>query len=400
MERGENQMTNQLYYSSPYTSSWSTKIVKTLHKEGKEYVVLEETAFYPEGGGQPADSGTINGINVLDVQKEDDGTILHQVEHELIGQNAECTVDWVKRYDHMQQHTGQHLLSAVLHEWKNIATVSFHLGTDYTTIDIDIEELTETDFLEIEALCSKYIFANKEIKTYFVSEQEAAALPLRKLPTVKGKLRIVEINEMDYSACAGTHVAHTGELGLIKLVKTEKHRGQTRLFFLCGHRAIKDYQLSQTILTNISDKFRTNKDLLADRIEKLEKEKKSLHTELEAVKQENAAFLVEKLTSNNDSTVISASFTDKPLKDLQLLAKTFIKEHDYIVILASESERKVLIQQNGSHSLSCGAVLKEILAEINGKGGGNNMQAQATFDSNQDLQRAMDDLINRINQTL
>ncbi|MGG4469836.1 alanine--tRNA ligase-related protein [Paenibacillus alvei] len=389
-------MTNQLYYSSPYMSSWTTNIVKTLHKDGKEYVVLAETAFYPEGGGQPSDTGTINGITVLDVQKEDDGTILHLVEQEITGQTAECIVDWEKRYDHMQQHTGQHLLSAVLHEWKDIATVSFHLGTDYTTIDIDIEELTASDLLEIEALCSKYIFANKEIKTYFVTEAEAAALPLRKLPSVTGKLRIVEIDQIDYSACAGTHVARTGELGFIKLLKTEKHRNQTRLFFLCGHRAMKDYQVSQTILTALSDKFRTNKEMLADRIDKLEKEKKILNSELEASKLENAAFLAEKLTSNTDSIVISASFAHKPLKDLQLLAKTIIKEKDYIAILASESDKKLLIQHNGSQSISCGALLKELLAEINGKGGGNNTQAQATFDSEQDLKKAMDSLISSI----
>ena len=393
-------MANQLFYTSPYTSSWTTNVIKTIHNNDKEYVLLENTGFYPEGGGQPADTGTINGVKVLDVQKQEDGTILHQVEQQIVGQIAECRLDWEKRYDHMQQHTGQHLLSAVLHEWKNIPTVSFHLGNDYTTIDIEIEKLTQTDLLEIEALCSKYIFANKEIKTYFVSKDEASSIPLRKLPSVTGNLRIVEIDQFDYSACAGTHVSHTGELGLIKLIKTENHRGQTRLFFLCGHRAIKDYQSSQIILNGLSDKFRTNKDMLADRIDKLEKEKKFVNNELEALKQENANFLAERLTSSTDSPVISATFEDKSLKDLQLLAKTIMKDNSYTIVFASALDKKILIQHNGSPSFSCGALMKEILAGTNGKGGGNNTQAQATFDASADFDQANQKIVVQVEQIL
>lgn len=379
-------MTIKLYYQNSYIKEWNTKIKKILKKDKKIFVELFETAFYPEGGGQPSDKGRINNVKVLDVQLID-GAILHEIEYPLEEEvkDVKCELDWNRRMDHMQQHTGQHLLSAVIHDKFQAQTVSFHLGKEYTTIDVDIEEFTSNDLIVLESVCNEFIINNKEIKTYFVSEENLADIPLRKIPTVKGNFRIVEIEDIDYSACAGTHVTKTGELGIIKLTKTEKHKGKTRLFFLCGKRALTDYQQSHHILSKLSEHFRTNKFQLIEKVEKLKQEKKELLKVMEELKQENTEYQVNEILNNQNSALIHHIFEEKSFKDIQLIAKSIITENDVIILFESRIEQKLLLRHNGTFPFSCGLMFKDQLALYNGKGGGNETQAQASFQTYDDL---------------
>jgi len=377
-------MSTKLYYSNPYETKWTTDIEKIIEEENRTFVILKETAFYPEGGGQPADTGTINGIRVIDAQIKDD-QIYHLVENKPEKQTVECVIDWNRRFDHMQQHTAQHLLSAVLEELYNIPTVSFHLGKEYTTIDVDTTDLTKEQIETIETACNTYIMKNLEIKTYLTNHEEVNKFPLRKLPEVTGDIRIVEIEGIDYSACAGTHVQRTGELSLFKIMKTEKHRGQIRVFFLSGWRSLYDYQTSQTILDHLSSHFKTNKQQLEDRINKLEVEKKALNREVEVLKSENTAFLGEQILADQNEKIIFLQFEEKNMKDLSTLAKYIIQQSSYIILLSSQLDKKVLLQHNGDYSLHCGKLLKETIKDFEGKGGGNELLAQATFPSIQQL---------------
>jgi alanyl-tRNA synthetase len=388
-------MSIKLYYTKPYETKWSTDIEDIIERDNQIFVILKETAFYPEGGGQPSDTGTIDGIPVLDVQIKDN-QIYHLVEKKPDSKLVECELNWNRRFDHMQQHTAQHLLSAVLDELYQIPTVSFHLGKDYTTIDVDISELTTEQIEKIEHICNTYIIRNLEIKTYFTTHEEVSKYPLRKLPKVTGDIRIVEIDEIDYSACAGTHVQRTGELSNFKIIKTEKHRGQMRVFFLSGWRAIYDYQSSQLILDELSNHFKTNKQQLQDRISKLELEKKAVNRELETFKAENTAFHAEQILSNHNEKVISLPFEEKTMKDLSTLAKYVLQKSSHIILFSSEIDKKVLLQHNGEYSLHCGKLLRETIQEFEGKGGGNEVLAQATFPSIQQLQACM----SKIKETL
>ncbi|PKG21653.1 alanyl-tRNA editing protein [Niallia nealsonii] len=388
-------MSEKIYYHSPYQTQWFTSINDIWEENNSFYVVLEQTAFYPEGGGQPADTGIINGIGVQDVQIVE-GRIVHQLAEKPIEKQVDCAIDWNVRFDHMQQHTGQHLLSAALHELYSIPTVSFHLGKEYTTIDVEAANLDKNQLAEIENLCNTYIQQSKAIKTYFVTNEEAEKIPLRKLPTVTGPIRIVEIEGIDYSACAGTHVATTGELGVLKVVKAEKHRGQTRLFFLVGKRALADYQISQQILDSLSSFINTNKHSLKDRMEKQETENKLLLKEIERLKEENSHYLVESVLSQQNSLLIKKDFADKTLKDLQYLAKAILHKKSCIVLLYTYSENKLLLQYNGKFALHCGNLFKEKIATFHGKGGGNETQAQGTFSSQKDLNSFVDFLIDTI----
>ncbi|MFT8322178.1 MAG: DHHA1 domain-containing protein [Bacillus sp. (in: firmicutes)] len=389
-------MSEKIYYNSPYTKKWSTKITELWEDEEKIYVTLEKTNFYPEGGGQPCDKGTIEGIKVIDVQLIQT-KVVHQLEKPPSKTEVDCIIDWQVRFDHMQQHTGQHLLSAVLYDLYAIPTTSFHLGKDHTTIDLKIEDLHKHQLVEMEQKCNALINENKKISTYFVTNKELKNIPLRKLPSVSEPIRIVEMEEIDFSACAGTHVKSTGELGLLKLIKTEKHRGQIRLFFLVGNRAMKDYQLSQQILDQLSDLFQTNKQLLMDRIQKQEEEKKQLTKEMDKLKAENSKFLLDSIMSNQNSPLIRKSFTNKPLKDLQQTAKEIVKEQKYIVLFSSTLERKALLMHSGNYNFSCGDCFKQFLQAFNGKGGGNKTQAQAIFSSQEDLNDFLEKVQTEIN---
>ncbi|WP_400247887.1 DHHA1 domain-containing protein [Niallia sp. JL1B1071] len=378
-------MSTKLYYSTPYETKWSTNIEDIIETDNKIYVTLQETAFYPEGGGQPADTGTIDGIDVLDVQIKGN-KIYHRVERKPKSKHVECELNWNRRFDHMQQHTAQHLISAVLEEQYSIPTVSFHLGKDYTTIDVDTSELTTEQIDKIEHICNTYIMTNLEIKTYFTTHEEVNKFPLRKLPKVTGAIRIVEIDGIDFSACAGTHVQRTGELSSFKIIKTEKHRGQTRVFFLSGWRAIYDYQTSQSILDGLSNHFKTNKQQLHDRINKLELEKKAVNRELESLKAENNAFHAEQILADHNEKIIFLQFEEKTMKDLSTLAKYLLQKSSHIILFSSEIDKKLLLQHNGDYSLHCGKLLRETIQEFEGKGGGNEVLAQATFPSIQQLQ--------------
>ncbi|WP_303984812.1 alanyl-tRNA editing protein [Niallia circulans] len=393
-------MSTKLFYSTPYETKWTTTIKEVIETKNQIYVLLKETAFYPEGGGQPADTGFIDGIRVVDVQMKDN-QIYHLMERKPENKLVSCELDWDRRYDHMQQHTAQHMLSAFLEELYQIPTVSFHLGKEYTTIDIDTADLTKEQMTQLEKSCNSYIMKNLEIKTHITTYEQVSKFPLRKLPKVTGDIRIVEIDNWDFSACAGTHVGRTGELGVFKILKTEKHRGQTRIFFLSGWRAIRDYQTAQSILDNLGTFFKTNKLQLVDRVNKVELEKKALTKELETLKRENIAFLAEQILSTHTEKVIFLSFADKTIKDLSILAKYLLqKQSSSIILLSSEIDKKILIQQNGDYPLHCGKFLKETIQGYEGKGGGSVLQAQGTFSSVLQLNACLKELRQRLDESI
>ncbi|RUT29624.1 alanyl-tRNA editing protein [Paenibacillus zeisoli] len=373
-------MTKKLYYDSAYTTEWQTGISQVLEREDGLYITLEETAYYPHGGGQPCDLGWINEIPVLDVILEGNA-VLHKLERQPEGERVSCRVDWKRRFDHMKHHSGQHLLSAVCLNLLDALTVSFHLGDDYATIDIDKLDLTNEQLTAIECEANRLIYLNRSIDSYFVTNEEAAHLPLVKQPKVTENIRIVEIAGVEYNACGGTHVTSTGEIGIIKLLKSEKQKGNTRIYFKCGYRALEEFNASMQILASLSTKFNTGRDEILDRLEKWEHEHKQLQLELAAVKAENDSYFAQKLLSGAEGSLIMHVFENKPMKDMQTLAVKLSEGGGRYVLLASEQEHKVVLAQNGNQELSCGAYFKENLGTYHGKGGGSDKLAQAGFPS-------------------
>ncbi|MET1171754.1 alanyl-tRNA editing protein [Paenibacillus amylolyticus] len=377
-------MTQKIYYDSAYTREWHTTITDRVDKEDGVYVTLAETAFYPHGGGQPCDLGQIGGIAVLDVNIED-GDVWHKLERTPEETEVHCEIDWERRFDHMQQHTGQHLLSANTLKLTEAMTLSFHLGTEYDTIDVAAAELGANQLTAIEQEVNRQIYRNARINTSWVTAEEAAQLPLVKQPTVTEDIRIVEIEGVEYNACGGTHVSATGEIGIIKLLKTEKVKGGTRIYFKCGTRALNEFTATQNVLNSIMVKLKTSKDELLERIEKMELEQKQLQTELNAVKTTNDAYYAEELLAARQGLVIAQVFEDKSLKDMQSLATKLTADHEGLVLFVSISEAKVVLAQNGQPpEWACGPFFKGNLGAYQGKGGGSEKMAQAGFASSED----------------
>ncbi|WIM38306.1 DHHA1 domain-containing protein [Paenibacillus sp. PK4536] len=373
-----------LYYNDSFLREWTTTIVERKEQDEQYFVRLAETAFYPHGGGQPCDTGVINDIAVLDVVKEEE-VIWHQVERLPIEDQADCQLNWERRFDHMQHHTGQHLLSATALQLFDAPTLSFHLGQDMVTIDIDRSSFSDAEMTTLEQAVNQRIYNNLAIKSYFVNAEQLAQLPIVKMPKVTEHIRIVEIEGVEYNACGGTHVAQTGQISIIKLFKAEKQKGSIRLYFKCGARALQDYNNSLDILNTLAVKFNTGRKDILERFGKWEEDQQQLKTELEQLRKANDIHEAKQLSSQIQNQQLTHMFEHKTLPDLQRIAANLMAEQPLIVLLATSSEYKVFLAQNGHPQLECGAFFKEHLSTFNGKGGGSDLSAQATFTSEADL---------------
>ncbi len=230
-------------YDDAYTTRFDARIAGHGEHRGRPAVTLETTYFYPESGGQEADRGTIGAARVIDVQVDDHGIVWHVLEGErpAVGDTASAAIDWTRRFDHMQQHTGQHVLSAAFERELGAATVSSHLGEERNTIDIDRGTIDWADVERVERATNTIVWEDREVVRHWVDEEGVKRFRLRKPPQVTGRIRIVEVPEWDVSACGGTHVRRTGEIGIVKIVRWERVRDKVRIEFLCGARAWRDY---------------------------------------------------------------------------------------------------------------------------------------------------------------
>ncbi|PLT35037.1 DHHA1 domain-containing protein [Bacillus sp. V5-8f] len=377
-------MGKKLYYEDAYIREWETTIESVIQQDEVYLVTLAETAFYPEGGGQPSDTGTISGIPVFDVYLDDD-TVFHKLPRRPETDAVECEIDWKRRFDHMQQHSGQHLLSAVCRELYNANTVSFHLGTDSVSIDINNPGLSSEQISHIETQVNQYIFESREIHSYFVTSEEISKLSVVKMPKVTKNIRIVETEGIEYNPCGGTHLSATGSIGSIKILKTEKQKGVTRIFFKCGFRALSHFNDSLEILNTVSSIFNTGHRDVISRVEKLEQDYRQALIEKERLSEENASYLIKDLIQQSISENIFYIFDDKSLKDLQKLATLAAKDKDVLLLFGTLMDNKILLSHNGSVQLHCGNFLKEHLPPFNGKGGGNNKSAQAGFSTKEEM---------------
>ena len=371
-------MKNKLYYEDAYRRNFTTKIIKTGQDEVGEYVVIEETAFYPTGGGQPHDTGTLNGVPVENVE-ETDGEIRHYITGPLEkGTDIQGEIDWDRRFDHMQQHSGQHILSAAFDNMFGHKTVSFHLGKEYLTIDLNIEQLPEEDARKAEEMANQIILENRPIETKWVSENELSEYTLRKALKVTEDIRLVIIPEYDYNGCGGTHPRSTGEVAAIKILDWEKQKKNTRVRFVCGNRVRTQLSQKHKILTELSPLLNASEENMAAAINRILNGTKALEKELEAAKESLLQYEGAELLTRNDGQVAEI-FANRTIQELQKLAK--------IMVALNEGSRVILVAENdGKLQFVCAkgknaeGNMKELASAafpfINGKGGGNETFAQ------------------------
>lgn len=372
-------LTEKLYYTDPNLVEWETEITGAFFDNDKWIITLKETAFYPEGGGQPCDLGTIADIPVDYVYKKDDDEVYHVLREKPQDTRVKCRIDSIRRIENTQHHSGQHLLSATCYDLYGYETISFHLSDQTATIDLNVPTLTEDERRQIEQEVNRRIIQNHPIRTFYIDPVEADKYHLRKVPQGHEKLRIVEIAGIEYNACGGTHVQSTSEIGLLKLLKQEKVRGNTRLYFICGIRLLNDYTNLLTITNDLTKKLTTSADQLVEQVEKLVNENKEQKKKYSLLFAQYSDAIQKDLLDQAKGTLVSRLFSDCTTKEMQIIAAKITKESDKIILLGSLSEGKILLAHNGKSPVHCGQIVKEYIGQYEGKGGGNNKSAQAIF---------------------
>ncbi|EFV74405.1 alanyl-tRNA editing protein [Cytobacillus oceanisediminis] len=376
---------NKLYYEDPYIQTFETELVYQAEDDKEKiYAVLKETAFYPTGGGQPHDEGTLNGVKVLDVE-EAEGEIRHYLERELDPSISSVSgeIDWNRRFDHMQQHAGQHILSAAFEELYGYKTVSFHLGKETLTIDLDISELPVRHAEEAERLANRIILENRPIEARWVSAEEASQFPLRKQLSVREDIRLVMIPEFDYNGCGGTHPSSTGQVAGIKVLDWERQKKKIRVQFICGNRILAQLQSKHEITKNLSQLLNASEEDLPSAASRLIENGKNLEKQLEAAKEALLAYEAKELFIAGNGECTSKVFEGRSIQELQKLARLIASQSENaVVILINETADKLqFVCASGADSGSdMKGLAAELLQKINGKGGGNPQFAQGGGD--------------------
>ncbi|HJV17095.1 MAG TPA: DHHA1 domain-containing protein [Bacillales bacterium] len=378
-------MENKLFYQDAYLQSFSSSIEKQgVDQTGEPYVVFNQTAFYPTGGGQPFDTGWIHNVKVINVE-EVDGEIRHYLEKPLSGTTNEVLgkIDWERRFDHMQQHAGQHILSAAFDQLFQYKTVGFHLGREVLTIDLDTENLSEYDAKKAEDLANQIILENRPIETKWVSEQELEQYDLRKETKVKEDIRLVIIPDFDYNGCGGTHPNSTGEVTAVKILNWEKQKKKIRVEFICGNRVIEQFHEKQKVLLELTKLLSAPEKDMVRAVNRLLEDGKGLEKELEQAKERllqlEAFDLIKEHQMWNDEKMIRMVYQQRTIQELQKLARLITTlEENACVFLASENENRLqLVAARGTAGkVNMKKVMGEILPLLNGKGGGNEAFAQ------------------------
>ena len=290
-------MTDRLYYTDAYRQQCESTVTSCTSAGAHFEVVLAATAFYPTSGGQPHDTGTLGGRRVLDVVDREDAGVVHVVDGPLeVGASVIGAIDWPRRFDHMQQHTGQHVLSAAFDAACQARTESFHLGTTSATIDLH-RVVSPGEVAAAEDEANRVVWQDREVRVRFVSADEAAALPLRKDSARVGTLRLVEVADCDRSACGGTHVQRTGGIGVIAVTGWEKFKGGTRVEFRCGGRALSLLREWREALSATNRALSVAPAELAPAIERLQAENKTLGRSVRTLQEQLAGHVAVELVT-------------------------------------------------------------------------------------------------------
>ena len=377
--------TEKLYYQNPYLRKFEAKILeKTALKDNRYALILDRTAFYPEGGGQPCDLGTLNEVPVLDVRTEN-GQVIHITDGDPGAGDVKGQIDWQRRFDHMQQHTGEHILSGIFLSLYQAENVGFHLSGSTCQIDVTLPTISAEQISIVETAANAAIFDNIPIMARFVENSELSAYKLRKEPGREfSQIRLVSITDCDCCPCGGTHLANTGEAGILKIRSWEKRKNNTRIDFVCGNRALTDYRLKHDIARTISASLSAPVEGILTAFEKNLEKTDSLQHDLlnmrKAYHAELASRLLAESTGTGTFSIISHVFSGYVTTDLQDFAGRITSTAGGICLIASSdtaSDRSAFFFAAAPGApVAMNELLRESLAPFGGKGGGNALQSQ------------------------
>lgn len=376
--------TKKLYDYNAYATEFEASVisceeVKITDKTDEEKVlyevILDQTLFFPEEGGQTPDKGFLGEVEVVDVQIQKD-VIKHFLEEPLeIGSKIKGTIDWQHRFFNMQQHSGEHLFSGLAHRKYGLKNVGFHLSNQIVTMDFD-KPLTEEQLKEMEWTINEAIVANVEIKTGYPSKEELAQLEYRSKIEIDGDIRIVEIPGYDICACCAPHVHRTGEIGVFKIQSVQNYKGGMRISFLCGFRALEEYRKKSEIISELSGMLTTNQDNVVEHVNKLKNQVQSLKTQLSNAKQTLMESRIVEIPAEQKNVLLFEKDIDTPV--MRNVVNKLVESHAGICGVFVGSEEDGYNYIIGSKSIDCREIATKLREELNARGGGKAPMIQGS----------------------
>jgi alanyl-tRNA synthetase len=406
-------MTEHLYYHDSVLCEFDAEVLeRTATSDSRPAVILDQTAFYPTSGGQAFDTGWIlpsdggERLRVAEVIEGENGQILHVLQDAgpiEKGSQIHGLIDGDRRRDHMQQHSGQHVLSAAFVRLFNLPTVSFHMGVESCSIDLDAKNLTPAQVEAAEALANDVVMENRGVSIRFVTQEEALGLGLRKIPPVeRDQLRLIDVHDFDLTACGGTHVSATGQIGGILLRKTEKTRQGWRVEFVCGKRAVATARRDYAVLAESGGLLSSHIWDIPQQVRKIQEEsrasRKSREQLLEELADWYASRLLAETTENGGRKIVVRTFPDRDLAFIKLLAQKLTRQSAGVVaLLGVTSDQPALVfAQSSGQPFDMGTLMKEVLAPLGGRGGGSKDMAQGGPTRIEGLEAALAELAARL----
>jgi alanyl-tRNA synthetase len=374
-------MTKRLYYTDAVLTSFDATVVSCTPAGDRFEAVLDETAFYPTSGGQPHDIGTLGPARVTDVVDRDDGVIVHVVDAPVQpGTRVAGLIEWTRRFDHMQQHTGQHVLSAAFDRLAGARTISFHMGADGATIDL-AREMTPGEIGAAEAEANRIVWENRPVGVRFASAEEAAALPLRKESARTGELRLVDVADFDLSACGGTHVPATGAIGMIAVTGWERFKGGSRVSFVCGARAVRSHARLRDAVAAASRLLSAPAGEMTAAIERLQADARQAARTIELLEKElgthRAAAMRAEAETIGGTRVVLRMLPGASAGTLKQLAAAIVEAPGLIAVLVGEGQpAPVAAARSADVTFDVGVWIKQAAQALGGRGGGRPDQAQ------------------------
>ena len=364
-------------FEATVLSCEEVEVVNSCGDKGTVYkALLDQTLFFPEEGGQTPDKGTLNGVNVYDVQIE--GEEIYHYATEWLQPNG-CVkgqIDWKYRFFNMQQHSGEHLFSGLAHRKYGLRNVGFHLSNQIVTMDFD-KALSEEQLREMEWEINEAIVANVEIKTGYPSKEELASLDYRSKIEIDGAVRIVEIPGYDICACCAPHVHRTGEIGMFKIQSVQNYKGGMRISFLCGFRALEEYRKKSEIISELSGILTTNQDNLADHVSKLKTQVQSLKTKISNAKQTLMESKIAEVSAEEKDVILFEQDLETPV--MRTVVNKLMESHDGVcgIFVGDENEGYNFII--GSKSDDCREIASKLKEKLNARGGGKSQMIQGSL---------------------
>lgn len=376
-------MTEKLYYNDPFCKVFSASVCSCTQEKDAWAVVLDRTAFYPEGGGQGADHGVLGGANVTDT-RERDGEVVHICDRPLpVGEAVEGAIDWPRRFDFMQQHTGEHIISGILCGMFHCDNVGFHIGHDLVTIDFNAA-LTAEDAAEVERRANQYIWENHAVSVTYPSPAELEALDYRSKKALTGQVRIVTWPGADCCACCGTHLLHSGQAGMVKLLSCQKFRDGVRIEMAAGGRALEQFNIISAQNTRVSQLLSAKTNATAAAVERLQAELYGLRGRVAALEERDFSRLAAELAGQGDVLLIEPPMAPESLR--KLCAAVQERCGGQCAVFAGEERSYQYAVGNPGGDLR--ALAKEINSALNGRGGGKPAFVQGSVQADENAIRA------------